>query len=94
VVGCLQEEPAGAWKVKSASDAERTRNPRESTPEEEAGSKAKAAGTGVYRLLDTLNFPSQTVSGKWVEAKGFLIRSPGDDKINLTWLRVIGDACK
>lgn len=94
VVGCLYEEPAGTWKMKAASEPVRTRNPRESTPEEDAVAAAKSPGAGAYRLLDTRNFPRETVAGRWVEAKGFLIRNPGDDKINLTWLRMAGESCK
>ena len=47
-----------------------------------------------FRLLDTRNFPKETVAGRWVEAKGFLIRTPGDDKLNLTWLRMVGEMCR
>lgn len=93
VVGCLFEEPAGTWRMKTASEPVRTRNPRESTPEEDALAAGKAPGTGAFRLLDTRNFPRETVAGRWVEAKGFLIRNPGDDKVNLTWLRTVRESC-
>ena len=78
----------------NTSDPLRTRNPRESTPEEDTAAAARAPGAGAFRLLDTRNFPKETVSGRWVEAKGFLIRSPGDDKVNLTWLRMVAESCK
>jgi mono/diheme cytochrome c family protein len=94
VVGCLYEEPAGTWRMKNASDPVRTRNPRESTAEEDAAAAAKSPGTAAFRLLDTRNFPKETVAGRWVEAKGFLIRNPGDDKVNLTWLRTVAERCK
>jgi mono/diheme cytochrome c family protein len=94
VVGCLYEEPVGTWRMKDASEPVRTRNPRESTPEEDAAAAAKAPGAGGFRLLDTRNFPKETVAGRWVEAKGFLIRTPADDKLNLTWLRMVGEMCR
>ncbi len=56
VVGCLSEEPAGTWRIKTASEPVRTRNPRESTPQEDAAAAAKSPGAGAFKLLDTRNF--------------------------------------
>jgi len=28
-----------------------------------------------------------------MEAKGFLMRSPGNDRINLTWLKILKPGC-
>jgi hypothetical protein len=80
--------------VKNASDPVRTRNPRESTEGELAEAAARPAGKGTFRLLDIRNFQSKAHADRWVEAKGLLIRSPGDDKINLTWLQTLSQGCK
>ena len=94
VSGCLVQASADSWAVKDASDPVRTRNPRESTETELADAAARPAGRHSFRLLDIRNFPSQAHAGRWVEAKGLLIRAPGDDRINLTWLQTLGDTCK
>jgi len=94
VSGCLVQSSADTWLVKNTSDPVRTRNPRESTETELADAAAKSPGRNTFRLLDIRNFPTQARTGRWVEAKGLLIRSPGDDRINLTWLQTLGESCK
>lgn len=93
VAGCLANPSADTWVLKQATEPVRTRNPRESTATEMAESAAKAPGQHTFRLLDTLYFTPAGHAGHWMEAKGFLIRTPGDDKVNLTALRVIRETC-
>ena len=47
-----------------------------------------------FGLMDTSSLASPALAGKWVEAKGLLMRAPGNDRLNLTWLGKINDACK
>ena len=95
VVGCLAPGAAAdTWILQKATEPVRTRNPRESTKEELDESAAKSPGNHTFRLLDTRNFPSQLHAGRRLEAKGFLIRNPGDDRINLTWLQTVEETCK
>jgi hypothetical protein len=72
----------------------RTRNPRESSPAELTAAKARPAGSHTYGLLDSVHFPDELREGRWMEAKGFLIRSPGNDRINLTWLKGLRESCE
>ena len=94
VSGCLVQSANDTWTLKNASDPVRTRNPRESNETELAEANARSAGKNNFRLLDVRNFAAQARDGRWVEAKGLLIRSPGDDKINLTWLQSLAETCK
>jgi mono/diheme cytochrome c family protein len=94
VSGCLVQGSADTWLVKNASEPARTRNPRESTETELAAANAKPSGKHEFRLLDIRNFPAVARTGRWVEAKGLLIRAPGDDRINLTWLQTLAENCK
>jgi hypothetical protein len=94
VSGCLVQSAADTWMLKNTSDAVRTRNPRESSEAELAEAKSKPAGQSTFRLLDIRNFPAHAHTGRWVEAKGLLIRAPGDDRINLTWLQTLAETCK
>jgi S-disulfanyl-L-cysteine oxidoreductase SoxD len=94
VSGCLTQISKETWTLKSATEPARTRNPKESTDAELAGAAARPAGTHTFRLLDMLKFPKAAQPGHWMEAKGLLIRAPGDDRLNLTWLGTLSDDCK
>jgi cytochrome c5 len=95
VVGCLGlPAESSRWALRNASEPVRTRNPHESSGAELAAAATRPGGAHTFGLLDTINFPGELRPGRWMEAKGFLIRSPGDDRINLTWFRVLRDTCE
>jgi cytochrome c5 len=100
VVGCLARDASNVWMLTSASEPVRTRNPRESTEAEFAQAKARSAGTHTFHFLATYDFADEFKVGHWMEAKGFLIRSPGNDKIpvgdkiNVTWLKGLRETCE
>jgi mono/diheme cytochrome c family protein len=84
--GCLAQTASGTWVLKNAAEPARTRAPREPLESEVAESAALKAGAHTFRLLDVLNFESKLHEGQWMEARGFLIRTAEDERINLTWL--------
>lgn len=92
-VGCLIRAGADTWVLQNASEPLRTRSPREATEAEIADAAAKPAGQLKFRLLDTLYFTPEPHAGHWMEAKGFLMRAPGDNRINLTSLRMVRQDC-
>jgi S-disulfanyl-L-cysteine oxidoreductase SoxD len=94
VVGCLAAPVNGRWVLTNASEPVRTRNPRESAAAELAAAAARPGGSHTFGLLDTINFPRELRAGRWMEAKGLLIRSPGDDRLNLTWLHTLRETCE
>jgi len=94
VVGCLTAGENNRWTLNGASEPVRTRNPRESAAAELAAATARSGGSHTFGLLDTVNFPAELRARRWMEAKGFLIRAPGDDRINLTWLHTLRDTCE
>ena len=92
VVGCLTQGPASAWVLTRTSDPVRTRNPAASKDDELKDSQAKALGTGTFTLLSL--YPSPDVhKGHRIEVKGFLIRIPYDDRINVSSLERLGPTC-
>jgi S-disulfanyl-L-cysteine oxidoreductase SoxD len=93
VVGCLSKDAANRWMLTHASEPVRTRNPRKSTEAELAAAKERAGGEHTFHFLDTYEFPDEFKSGRWMEAKGFLIRSSGNDRINLSWLQGLRETC-
>ena len=92
VKGCLAPEASGAWEVTNATEPVRTRNPGASTTKELEAMKDKPPGTHTFRMMDLDSVQSKPVKNQAVVAKGFLIRQPDGDRINLTSLQAIS-AC-
>jgi len=93
VVGCLVRDSSGEWVVSRASEPVRTRNPTKSTAEELKAAGLEPLGRHSFRILDASNFQPDRFSAHKVKAKGFLIRKPGDDRLNLTSLEMAGSSC-
>ena len=93
VVGCLGRDEATRWTLTRASEPVRTRNPRQPTEEELGAVMQRKPGDHTFHFLDTYEFAAEFKAGGWMEAKGFLIRAPGNDRINLTWLKRLRPAC-
>jgi mono/diheme cytochrome c family protein len=89
VIGCLTQGADGTWIVTNASEPVRTRNPKDAGPEEKKELAAKAFGSHTFRLLDPSSVQANPPKGDKVEAKGFLIRKPGDDSLNPTSLQSV-----
>jgi mono/diheme cytochrome c family protein len=92
VVGCLGPGPGADWTVARASEPIRTKNPAASTDEELTASAHAALGAGMFRLMNVYPRPDAYVDHK-VEAKGFLIRDPGGDRINATAVQRLAPRC-
>ena len=92
VAGCLAQGPDAAWMVSGAGEPVRTRNPAASTDEELQNSAGPASGAQTFRLLNVYPSPD-AFKGHKVEAKGFLIRDPGGDRINVTSVRSLAGRC-
>jgi len=93
ISGCLAQDADQQWMVTNASEPIRTRNPRESTEPEIAAAQSRAAGTHTFHFLDSREFSAELKAGRWMEAKGFLMRAPGNDRVNLTWLKGLRESC-
>jgi S-disulfanyl-L-cysteine oxidoreductase SoxD len=93
VVGCLMPGPDAAWMVTDASEPIRTKDPVASADEELKSSQAAALGSRTFQLLNVYPRPD-AFKGNKVEAKGFLIRDPAGDRINVTSVQSLAPACK
>jgi mono/diheme cytochrome c family protein len=93
VVGCLSKGGDGDWMVTKATEPVRTRDPKDSAPEQLKTLAAKAMGAHTFRLLDPTSVQPDPPNGHKVEAKGFLIRKPGDDRLNPTSLQSVAGSC-
>jgi mono/diheme cytochrome c family protein len=93
VVGCLAQAPDTAWMLADASEPVRTKNPAASKDDEWKDSEATALGTQTFQLLNVYPRPDP-YKGHKVEAKGFLIRDPGGNRINVTAVQTLAPRCE
>ena len=92
VVGCLAQGPDTAWILVDAGEPVRTKNPAASKDDELKNSEAAALGTQAFQLLNVYPGPDP-YKGHKVEAKGFLIRDPGRNRINVTSVQTLASGC-
>jgi mono/diheme cytochrome c family protein len=92
VAGCLTKGPGGAWALADAGEPIRTKAPAASADDEPEQSQAARTGTQAFRLLNVFPAPDAHV-GHIVEARGFLIRDPGGNRINVTSVRTLAPRC-
>jgi mono/diheme cytochrome c family protein len=93
VGGCLTRAADKTWMVSRASEPVRTREPNaadEAKPEE---APAATTGTRTFKLLQVY-LGADSDSGRQVEVRGFLIRVPNDDRINVTSIRKVAETCE
>ncbi len=96
--GCLEKGSDGVWLLDHAKTASRTRNPEAAT-----GAELKAEtggqGTAVFHFLnlmpyDVTSFKLEMQKGHVVEAKGFLMKKPEGEVLNLTSVTTVAPSCK
>jgi S-disulfanyl-L-cysteine oxidoreductase SoxD len=93
VVGCLAAGPDAAWILGNASEPTRTKDPTASTDDGLKTSQATALGSGTFQLLNIYPRPD-AYTGHKVEAKGFLIRDPAGDRLNITSVQSLAPGCR
>ena len=93
VVGCLSQRDDKAWVVTRASAPVRTRNPDSPEGADRQKAAAKPLGNQTFRLDEASVYRPQRYSGHKVNAKGFLLRSPGADSLNTTSLATLAESC-
>jgi cytochrome c5 len=93
VVGCLADGPDASWIVGSATEPLRTKDPSSSTDDDLKTSQAAALGSKTFQLLNVYPRPD-AYKGHKVEAKGFLIRDPNGDRLNVTSVQSLAPGCR
>ena len=89
VVGCLTQGADKAWMLTNATEPLRTKK-EESSPEELKAAESKPLGAYTFWLANfdylSSDFSPEAHKGHKVQAKGFLVRQPNRERINLTAL--------
>ena len=94
VVGCLAQRSDKSWALIRATNPIRTRNPSNVTAQELKAQEATPLGAQTFGLLDPAVYQPDAHKGYKVLAKGFLIRTPEQDRLNLTALQRTGLGCE
>lgn len=94
LVGCLSQEGDGVLILTNGSRPVRTRLPGDSPPADLQALAGSALGTQTLRLISA-PAPAQRrdLLGRLVQIKGFLIRNPNGDRLNVTALQSVSESC-
>ena len=93
VVGCLTRGRDDSWILARSTDAVRTSDPSGSTAAELEALGAHPVGTQTFMLMSVYPDPVLHLGHK-MEAKGFLIRDPAGDRINVSTLGMVAPVCE
>jgi len=93
VIGCLTQGADDSWILTSSAAAVRTRDPSGSNADELRALEARSLGTQTFTLMSVYPDPALHTGHK-MEAKGFLIRGPDGDRINVSALEMVATACE
>lgn len=91
VVGCL-DGSAGNWTLTKATDPARTESPDASSAEE-LKQMASSSGSGAFKLLG-IYAPVDEHKGHRMETKGFIVKDPDGDRLNVVSLELVAEACQ
>lgn len=92
VIGCLAADPDGDWILTGSTRAVRTRDPAASDAEALAALTDRPPGSATFSLMSVYPDPAEH-AGHRMEVKGFLIRDPEGDRINVSALAMVAPAC-
>jgi mono/diheme cytochrome c family protein len=93
VIGCLEQGRGDNWTLTRATEPAKTRNPDASRAADLTAYAALPLGTRTFRLMDATYFRPASLKGYKMAAKGFLVKHPDDDQINITSLQVLAASC-
>jgi mono/diheme cytochrome c family protein len=92
VVGCL-ESAAGAWMLTQTTEPVRTENPDASPASETGKLAAMPAGKSSIRLLGIYSSLDEH-KGHRMEGKGFIVKDPDGDRLNVVSLEMVSPSCR
>lgn len=95
-VGCL-DHTGSDWILTRGSEPMRNRNPDKPTEEERQRLTGRPLGGHTFILLSPGSFAPgfriEEHKGEKMAAKGLLIRTDSDERINVTWLETVSKRC-
>jgi S-disulfanyl-L-cysteine oxidoreductase SoxD len=92
VVGCLSRRDDG-WVLMKTTEPVRTGDPRPAAGEVLA-ERTTLTGAATFGLMVSPAYTPTNHSDRIVEVRGFLIRRPNEDRINITSIETVGPGCR
>ena len=92
-VGCLAEGPNRTWTLTNAIEPTRAGRAGFSRPEEVKAAEGRGLGSGQWRLIGMTEMNPGAHRGRKVLVKGLLIKDAAGQRINVTSLKAVGEAC-
>jgi mono/diheme cytochrome c family protein len=92
-LGCLGKDTAGTWTLTEAVEPVRTRDPKPSSTTQLTAAASRDPGAHSFQLIGLYKAPDAQL-GHRVEVKGFIIREPRGEKLNVTALATIAPSCQ
>jgi mono/diheme cytochrome c family protein len=95
-VGCLSQARDGVWVLFNATEPARARRSTSTTPGEMSASGQKNLGMLIFRLADleaVPDFSPEAHKGHKMQAKGYLVRQPNAERINLSLMSMLDASC-
>lgn len=95
-IGCFATGPDSTWVLEKTSPAVRTREGDHATPEEIKRAQHRELGDETFKLnnLDYMpGFKPDAYKGKKVLVKGVMLRSGGNNRINVTGIDTLAPSC-
>ena len=95
-VGCLSQSRDGVGLLFNATEPARTRRSTASTPAELTASSQRPLGSLIFRLADleaVPNFTPDSHRGHKMQAKGYVVRQPRAERINLSSVEMLSTEC-
>jgi mono/diheme cytochrome c family protein len=92
VLGCLAPTADSGWMLTSATAPARTESPDASKEDQRTALQSVPAGTRSIQLMGVYGSMDEH-KGHRMEAKGFLIRDPAGDRLNVASIEMVGPTC-
>jgi hypothetical protein len=92
-VGCLAEGPNRAWSLTNAAEPVKADRGGFSRPEEAKTAEGRGLGSQQIRLIGMTEMNPGPHRGHKVLIKGLLIKDDAGQRINVTSIKSVGDAC-
>jgi hypothetical protein len=92
LVGCLAQGSGSGWIISNASTPARTDNPDASKGDQRKVVETMPLGNQTFELINVFG-SLDSHKGHKMEVKGFLVRGPEGDRINVVTLEMLSSNC-
>jgi hypothetical protein len=92
-IGCLTDGPNNTWTLTKATDPAKAGRAGFSRPEDVKAAEGRGLGAQQIRLIGLVEMHPEQHNGHKVLVKGLLIKDATGQRVNVTSLTTVGEAC-